>query len=137
MMAAVNPCGFPLLPAYLEFFVGRPAATGTAGPTATPAGPPPTTADSPAVRAGRAVTAAAFATVGFLVLFGTLGLVTQFGWSALADRSASASRYAMVVLGVAMIALGVVTLTRRSLKLPLPQVGTGTGLRRPAALAVF
>jgi cytochrome c-type biogenesis protein len=120
MMAAVNPCGFPLLPAYLEFFVG-------------PAGRD----DRPGARALRAVTAAAFATVGFLVLFGVLGLVAQLGWSEVAGRSASVAAYVMVVLGVAMVALGVLTLARRSFKLPLPEIGTGTGLRRPAALAVF
>ena len=124
MLAAVNPCGFPLLPAYLEFFVG-------------PAGPDRDGADARAARAGRAVTAAAFATVGFLVLFGTLGVVTQFGWSALADRSASASRYVMVAVGLGMVVLGGLTLARRSLKVPLPRIGAGTGLRRPAALAVF
>lgn len=123
MLAAVNPCGFPLLPAYLEYFVGPSGAE--------PSGP------APATRAARAVTAAAFATVGFVVLFGTLGLITQFGWSALAGHSASASRYVMVAVGFGMVALGVLTLTRRSVKLPLPQIGTGTGLRRPAALAVF
>lgn len=120
MMAAVNPCGFPLLPAYLEFFVG-------------PAGGD----DRPAARAARAVTAAAFATVGFLILFGSLGLVTQLGWSQVAGRSATVAAYVMAVLGVGMMALGVLSLTRRSIKLPLPEIGTGTGLRRPAALAVF
>lgn len=120
MMAAVNPCGFPLLPAYLEFFVGPSGSDDRAG-----------------LRALRAVTAAAFATVGFLVLFGALGLVTQLGWSQVAGRSASVAAYAMAVIGVGMVALGVLTLTRRSFKLPLPEIGTGSGLRRPAALAVF
>lgn len=120
MMAAVNPCGFPLLPAYLEFFVG-------------PAGAD----DRVPLRAIRAVGAAAFATVGFLVLFGALGLVTQLGWSEVAGRSANVAAYVMVVLGLGMVALGVVSLTRRSFKLPLPEIGSGTGLRRPAALAVF
>lgn len=120
MLAAVNPCGFPLLPAYLELFVG-------------PAG----VDDGPAARGRRAVTAAAFATLGFLVLFGGLGLLTELGWSAVVGRSASVASYAMVVLGVAMTALGVLSLARRSLKLPLPQIGSGSGLRRPAALTVF
>jgi cytochrome c-type biogenesis protein len=123
MMAAVNPCGFPLLPAYLELFVGP------SGRSAED--------DRPATRAVRAVSAAAYATVGFLVLFGTLGLVSQLGWSALAGRSASVSRYAMVVVGVAMVLLGVLTLARRQVKLRLPELGSGAGLRRPAGLAVF
>jgi cytochrome c-type biogenesis protein len=122
MMAAVNPCGFPLLPAYLELFVGSSDRDA---------------ADPPAARAGRAVTAGAFATVGFLALFGPLGLLTQFGWTALAGHSASVSRYVMAALGVAMVGLGVLTLARRSVKLPLPELGTGIGLRRPVGLVVF
>ena len=122
MMAAVNPCGFPLLPAYLELFVGSSDAAGT---------------DAPAARAGRAVTAGAFATVGFLALFGPLGLITQFGWTALAGHSASVSRYPMAALGVAMVVLGALTLAGRSVKLPLPELGTGAGLRRPVGLVVF
>jgi cytochrome c-type biogenesis protein len=121
MMAAVNPCGFPLLPAYLELFVGGPAAA--AAPRAS--------------RALKAVTAAAYATVGFVILFGTLGLVTQLGWSALADHSASAARYVMVAVGAGMVVVGVITLARRDFKLPLPVIGSGAGLRRPAAVAVF
>lgn len=120
MMAAVNPCGFPLLPAYLEFFVGPSGADDRAG-----------------ARAVRAVTAAAFATVGFLVLFGALGLLTQLGWSEVVGRSASVAAYVMVVLGVAMVGLGLLSLFRRSFKLPLPRLRSGTGLNRPAALAVF
>jgi cytochrome c-type biogenesis protein len=120
MMAAVNPCGFPLLPAYLELFVG-------------PAGHE----DSTAARSVRAVSAAAYATVGFLVLFGLLGLLTEVGWSAVVGRSATVASYAMVAFGVVMVGLGILTLTRRSLKLPLPQIGSGAGLRRPAGLAVF
>ena len=120
MMAAVNPCGFPLLPAYSELFVG-PTGDG----------------DRLARRAGRAVAAAAYATVGFLVLFGALGLLTEVGWSAVAGHSATVASYVMVGFGLAMVGLGVLTLVRRSFKLPLPELGTGAGLRRPAGLAVF
>lgn len=125
MMAAVNPCGFPLLPAYIEFFVGGSEAIGT------------TSSAHIATRALRAVTAAAYATLGFLVLFGALGLLAQVGWSVVVDRSSGASRYIMVGVGVAMVVLGVLSLLRRSLKLNLPTPGSGAGLRRPAALAVF
>ncbi|MDE3203844.1 MAG: hypothetical protein KGQ66_06440 [Acidobacteriota bacterium] len=120
MMAAVNPCGFPLLPAYSELFVGA------AGEH-----------DGLAARSLRAVVGALYATVGFLVLFGVLGLLTEAGWSAAVGRSATVASYVMVGFGVAMVAIGVLTLTRRSFKLPLPELGTGAGLRRPAGLAVF
>ena len=124
MMAAVNPCGFPLLPAYLELFVGSSDRD-------------PAAVDPPSARAARAVTAGAFATIGFLALFGPLGLITQFGWTTLAGHSASLSRYPMAALGVAMVVLGGLTLAGRSLKLPLPELGTGAGLRRPVGLVVF
>lgn len=121
MLAAVNPCGFPLLPAYLEFFVGRRQE-----------------ADSIASRSLRAVTAAALATVGFLILFGILGTVTQVGWSQVTDRSYSAARYVMIVVGVAMVILGALYASGHPLRLKLPQVAPGIGRRRrPVALILF
>jgi cytochrome c-type biogenesis protein len=117
MMAAVNPCGFPLLPAYLELFVGGPA--------------------QPATRALRAVSAATWATLGFLLLFGTLGLIAGLGWSQVVDHSAGASRYVMAAVGAAMVVFGLLTLFKRNLKVNLPTPGSGAGLRRPVALTVF
>jgi cytochrome c biogenesis protein CcdA len=137
MMAAVNPCGFPLLPAYLEMFVGSADGAGATNRAGAPGGAAVTAPTATATRALRAVTAAGWATVGFLVLFGALGLVAQLGWSQVVDHSASSARYVMVVVGVAMVAFGLLTLFRRNLKLNLPTPGSGTGLRRPAALAVF
>ncbi|MFG2836029.1 cytochrome c biogenesis CcdA family protein [Streptomyces zaomyceticus] len=59
MLAAVNPCGFALLPAYLSLLV-----LGDDTPTR-------------AVAVGRALTATAAMTVGFAALFGIFGLVIQ------------------------------------------------------------
>ncbi|GEC08949.1 cytochrome C biogenesis protein CcdA [Streptomyces spinoverrucosus] len=59
MLAAVNPCGFALLPAYLSLLV-----LGDDSP-------------SRAVAVGRALTATAAMTVGFAALFGVFGLAVQ------------------------------------------------------------
>ncbi|MEV6408967.1 cytochrome c biogenesis CcdA family protein [Streptomyces bobili] len=59
MLAAVNPCGFALLPAYLSLLV-----LGDDSPSRT-------------VAVGRALTATAAMTVGFAALFGVFGLAVQ------------------------------------------------------------
>ncbi|WP_328878746.1 cytochrome c biogenesis CcdA family protein [Streptomyces sp. NBC_00299] len=59
MLAAVNPCGFALLPAYLSLLV-----LGDDSPSRT-------------VAVGRALTATAAMTVGFAALFGMFGLAVQ------------------------------------------------------------
>lgn len=59
MLAAVNPCGFALLPAYLSLLV-----LGNDSPSRT-------------VAVGRALTATAAMTVGFAALFGVFGLAVQ------------------------------------------------------------
>ncbi|MGH9088061.1 MAG: cytochrome c biogenesis CcdA family protein [Acidimicrobiales bacterium] len=119
LLAAVNPCGFPLLPVYLDFFVGRPEHAPTA------------------VRLQRAVVAGGCATLGFVVLFGVLGLITELGVSVLSSRVPFAAGVVMVALGVGMVGVGVATLLRHPLRLHLPELGSGVGLRRPVGLAVF
>jgi cytochrome c biogenesis protein CcdA len=59
MLAAVNPCGFALLPAYLSLLV-----LGDDSPSRT-------------VAVGRALTATAAMTAGFAAFFGVFGLVVQ------------------------------------------------------------
>jgi cytochrome c biogenesis protein CcdA len=127
MLAAVNPCGFPVLPAYLELFVGR---AGGAAPVAT-------RQPNVGARAGRAITAGAFCTAGFVGLFGLLGVLVNLGWSAVSGQSANAARYLMVAAGVVMVGVGAAGLLRRPLRLRLPEIRGGLGLRRPAVLAIF
>jgi cytochrome c-type biogenesis protein len=119
LLAAVNPCGFPLLPVYLDFFVGRPGRDPTAN------------------RVQRAVVAGGFATLGFVVLFGVLGLVTELGVSVLSSRVPFAAGVVMVALGIGMTLVGLASLLRHPLRLRLPTLGPGAGLRRPVGLVVF
>lgn len=108
-VAAFNPCGFALLPAYLAVLV---------------AGTPDEEESQRATRAAvlRAVRFAAGMTVGFVAVFGLFGLVVT-------PLALSVERYLPVVtiaVGVALVALGGWLLLGHSLAIP-GLAGRGTG----------
>lgn len=98
MVAAFNPCGFALLPAYLALLVNR----GSEG--------------SPV---GRALAAAAAMTLGFVAVFGAFGLVVV----PLAISLGNYLSWATIVVGVGLVALGLWLLAGHELVLRLPLVG--------------
>jgi cytochrome c biogenesis protein CcdA len=92
LVAALNPCGFALLPAYLTLVV-RTERTG--GLTAV----------------GRALAATAAMTLGFLAAFGAFGLLTV-------TIAATVERflpYFTIVIGISLVALGIWLLLGRDL----------------------
>lgn len=104
--AAFNPCGVALLPSYLAFLLGRPAAG--AWPTATAQG----------------LAAGVLMTAGLLVPFGVIALMfgAVAGW--LGPHLSSIG----LLLGAAVALWGLATLVwpnRMQLALPLPHAGTG------------
>lgn len=106
LVAALNPCGFAMLPAYLALVVG--------GDSARPRSEAGISGVATAV--GRAVAATIAMTLGFLAVFGTFGLLTV----GLASTVQRYMPYATVLIGVALVALGVLLLTGRELSLFLP-----------------
>jgi cytochrome c-type biogenesis protein len=102
-LAAVNPCGFAMLPAYLTVFVaGRPGTAPTGRLAAL----------------GRALAATAAMTAGFLAVFGVFGL-------ALTPVASTVQRWLpiiTIVIGVVLVLLGVVMVTGRSLILRIPKL---------------
>lgn len=89
MVAAFNPCGFAMLPAYLTLVVRREESRGSGalgrfGPL------------------GRAAAATATMTLGFLAVFGLFGLLTVSVASAVQQYLP----YVTLVVGVALMALG-------------------------------
>ena len=113
MVAAFNPCGFALLPAYLSFYLG---AEGT--------GDTPTTT----ARAGvRGVTVGVAVTAGFVVVFGVVGTaVTQLSLSV-----QTFAPWLTVVLGGLLCVLGLAMLMgfQPTIRLPrLGRVAEGRGL---------
>ncbi len=95
LVAALNPCGFALLPAYLTFVVGdstpgRPAAV------------------------ARAVAVTIAMTLGFLTVFAVFGALTI-------PLASAIQRYlpvVTVIVGVVLVALGLWLLTGHELRLP-------------------
>ena len=107
LIAALNPCGFAMLPAYLTLVVLGDERRGRARAI------------------GRALAATAVMTLGFLVVFGAFGLVV-------APIMASVQRYlpaVTVVIGLGLVVLGVLMLLGRELTLllPKPKKGAPTG----------
>lgn len=92
MIAALNPCGFAMLPAYLALVVNGEQ-----------------TSRHRAV--GRALTATAAMAVGFLTVFGLFGLLTV----SVASTVQQYAPYLTVVVGVVLVALGLWLLSGREL----------------------
>ncbi|MET4433123.1 cytochrome c biogenesis CcdA family protein [Mycolicibacterium sp. 624] len=97
MVAALNPCGFAMLPAYLALVV---RGNGNGAPTAV----------------GRAVAATAAMTLGFLVVFAVFGLLTV----SLASTVQQYVPYVTVVIGIVLVALGIWLVSGRELALLTP-----------------
>ena len=118
MVAAFNPCGFALLPAYLSYYVGvdEPAA-----------GPGPGAALFRALAVGAAVTA------GFAVVFGIAGtLVTELSLSV-----QRLTPWLSILLGLGLVVLGAAMLGGFQPQLSLPKVGRAAGGRGLGAMFVF
>lgn len=105
LVAALNPCGFAMLPAYLALVV-RGDADGE---------------HSDALTAlGRALAATAAMALGFIAVFGTFGLLTI----AAASTVQRYLPYVTVIIGVVLVAVGVWLLLGRDLMALIPTAGT-------------
>ncbi|AQT80002.1 hypothetical protein B1R94_13090 [Mycolicibacterium litorale] len=97
MVAALNPCGFAMLPAYLTLVVRGEDLD-----------------RNRVAEVGRALVATAAMTLGFLAVFGGFGLLTV-------SVAAGVQRYlpyATIVVGVILVALGSWLVTGRELRVP-------------------
>jgi cytochrome c biogenesis protein CcdA len=100
LVAALNPCGFAMLPAYLLLVVRGQPSSGAA----------------PRAPIGRALAATAGMALGFVTVFGVFGALTI-------SAATTVQRYvpyATVVIGVVLVALGVWLLSGRELTLLTP-----------------
>jgi len=119
-LAAVNPCGFALLPAYLALFVSR--------------GDPAALQAHPGAALRRAALATVAMTGGFVVVFGTLGL-------AIAPFALSVERWlpwATMAIGFVLLGLGARLLSGHEVVLALPKVrGRGDPTSSTAAMGCY
>lgn len=117
MVATVNPCGLPMLPAYLSFFVGADRDDAVDDPR----------------NVVRAIAVGAVVSAGFLLVFGAAGF-------ALTGLSVSVYDYApwvTIVIGVALVALGVAMLAGFEPIVRLPKLDRGGRDRSLRSMFVF
>ena len=104
MVAAFNPCGFALLPAYLALFLGDQA------------GAKSTSSVMRALAVGAAVT------TGFVAVFGLAGILI----SAFAVQVSAWTPYLTVVVGPFLVGLGIWLVSGRELSVRLPRWSRAT-----------
>ena len=106
VLAAVNPCGFVLLPTYLMFFLGlegsRPADTQR-------------TSLARALRVGGATSS------GFIAVFLVVGSISRLFTNAI-ERNA---KYASIVIGAGLVVMGVAMLTGWKPRIATPSIASG------------
>jgi len=116
VLAAVNPCGFVLLPTYLLFFLG--------------------TREEPNLgtseRLGRALKVSAGISIGFLGVFFVIGVISRLftQWIELN------AKYAALAIGVVLVVGGVRMLTGWTPKFATPEIG-GTSEKTFRATVVY
>ncbi len=107
MLAAVNPCGFAMLPGYLALVV--------AGDDVSRSG-----------RLGRAVLSSGLMTIGFVAVFGVFGLLS----ASIASPLQRWLPVVTVVIGLVLLILGVLLLAGRELLVLLPKLSGGAPTAR-------
>lgn len=114
-LAAVNPCGFALLPAYLSFLI---------------VGDQPT---SRAAALGRALLMTAAMTVGFVAVFGAFGLLV----APVAPHLQQHLPWVTIVVGLVLLGLGGWLLAGREIPAFLPKPKGRAPTRSFGSMAVF
>jgi len=103
VLAAVNPCGFVLLPTYLMYFLGlegsRPDSTQRASLI-------------------RAMKVSAAVSGGFIAVFLIVGIITRAFTSVIADNA----KYAGFVVGIALIIMGIAMFAGWKPNITTPQI---------------
>lgn len=117
MLATVNPCALPMLPAYLGWFI-------TGDDERQPTG----------AAVSRAVLVALSVAVGFVAVFGVLGLLA----TAASAQVQEVTPWITPIVGLALAGLGVALVAGKTLKVPLPRLDrSGGGNRGLAAMVAY
>ena len=116
LLAAVNPCGFVLLPTYLMYFLGVSGRPGTQRST---------------VR--RALLVSAALSAGFMTIFIIVGGVSRL----FTDWLNQNAKYVSLLIGVALVILGIAMLFGYRLPFSTPKLETGKRDQTVASMYVF
>ncbi len=131
MVATVNPCGFALLPAYLSYFLGLEPSGAGAGSTA--AGGDRTGLDPDRNPVGRALAVSAAVTAGFLVVFAVMG----FAWTSVSGLVGRRLPYFTIVVGLALVVLGVAMIRGFEPVLRLPKLQLSSNGRQLSSMFLY
>lgn len=107
VLAAVNPCGFVLLPTYLMYFLGLEGSRPN---------------DSQRTSLARALRVGTATSSGFVALFLVVGTISRL-FTNVIERNA---KYASLVIGVALVVMGIAMLMGWKPRITTPNITTGT-----------
>jgi cytochrome c biogenesis protein CcdA len=116
LLAAVNPCGFVLLPTYLMYFLGVTGRPGT---------------QSASVR--RALLVSGALSAGFMSVFILVGGITRL----FTDWINQNAKYVALIIGLGLIGLGIAMLFGYRLPLTTPKLDTGQRDRTVMSMFIF
>ena len=105
IFAAVNPCGFVMLPAYLMYFLGLEGSK----------------PGSQRASIQRALLVSAATSAGFISIFFVVGVISRLFTSVIEDNA----KYAGFVIGIALVVLGCFMLAGWKPPFASPQIGAG------------
>jgi cytochrome c-type biogenesis protein len=119
MVATINPCGFAMLPAYLSYFLGMEDRSTTA-----------------AAGVRRALAVGLAVSGGFLLVFAAFGLVGLLitGFSSTVQEKLP---WVTIVIGIALMGLGIAMLRGFEPVLNLPKLQKGTNSRELWSMFLF
>ncbi len=119
LVAAFNPCGFAMLPAYVGYFLGLESDEET----------------NVSRNVVRGLVVGLTMTLGFLFVFGVIGVLT----STFVSEAAVSRRigYATMTFGVLLVPLGIAMLRGYEPKLRLPRMQAGTGSNQLPSIFLF
>lgn len=122
MVAAVNPCGFALLPAYLSYYLGIDSSVER-----------PDDASRRPVTVIRSMEVGGAMTAGFVLVFGVIGTV----WSSISSAVGSRLPWVMGLMGLALIGLGIAMILGHEPTVRLPKLVSDKGDRQVWSMFVF
>lgn len=117
MVATVNPCGFVLLPTYLMFFLGMQGQL----------------PGSQRATVRRALVVSLSLSAGFMVVFIGVGLISYNFTNWLVQNA----KYATVVIGIGLVALGIAMLAGFKLPIATPRLDAGGRSSAIGSMFVF
>lgn len=135
LVAAVNPCGFALLPAYLSFYLGiEPTSTAT-HPTVSESSRVGNAGQSSPDGGGvvRSVVIGATMTAGFVTVFAVIGTA----WSSISSLVGARLPWVTAAMGVALIGLGIAMVAGKQPTISLPTVHVDASRREIGSMFLF